>query len=68
MRPGSRARFCVRVDAVDHGVLANIACAAIGGPVKNESKSHRNLVSFLSRIRERYFGNRAEDLFWAQSP
>ncbi len=49
-------------------MLANIACAAIGSPVKDEIKSHRNLVSFLSRIRERYFGNRAEDLFWVRSP
>jgi hypothetical protein len=44
-----------QVDAVTYGLLANIAWVPIESPVRDELTGRANLMSYLERIRARYF-------------
>lgn len=44
------------VDATAYGILANIAEVPLASPVKDEIRARENLVGYLARVRERYFG------------
>lgn len=44
-----------QIDAVAYGLLANIADVPIESPVEDEVKSRPNLVSYLERVRDRYY-------------
>jgi len=44
-----------QIDAVAYGLLANIALVPIESPVRDEIQGRRKLMSYIERIRERYF-------------
>jgi len=55
-KPFLMGNTATQIDAVAYGLLANIAKAPIESPIKDEIAGRANLVGYLDRVQERYFG------------
>jgi glutathione S-transferase len=55
-RPFLMGDAATEIDAVAYGLLANIALVPIASPVKDAVLGRANLVAYLERMGERYFG------------
>jgi len=55
-QPFFMGETATEIDAIAYGVLANVMEVPITSPVKDEALGRANLVGFLARFRERYYG------------